>query len=60
MLLRDKVSAWCDTHTTHKLHIIGKMLNFITNQVLHIVRTVLKISNVSKDRKLTKIALLRV
>jgi hypothetical protein len=60
MLIRDKVSVWYDVHTTHKLHTIGKMLNFVINQVAHIVTAVVKRSNFSKDREQTTRALLRV
>jgi hypothetical protein len=56
----DKVSVWNDVHTTHKLHIIGKMLNFVINHLVHIVTSVLKISNFSKYREQTQRVLLRV
>jgi len=57
---RDKVSVWYDVHTTHKLHIIGKMLNFVINRLVHIVTSVIKISNFSKDREQTQRVLLSV
>ena len=47
-------------HTTDKLHITGKMLNFVINHLVHIVTSVLKISNFSKYREQTQRVLLRV
>ena len=46
----------CIRHT----HIRGKMINFVINQLVYIVTSMLKISNFSKDREKTQRALLLV